>query len=200
MSYQVLLIKQMIEGLKCFLIDVETTFLHGELDEMIFMECPKGLEHENDEILLLKKSLYRLVQVARQFHKKWSEILKKIGFEVNEADLCLFLKENKIFIGTYVDDNYVIGSNNDVRKFIEDVKNEGLKLTVEEGLNDYLSCNIVFDETGKKAWIGQPHLLKKLEKDFGEEVKKMRVYKTPGTPMIGIKRPHTEEELLDSVM
>ena len=199
-SYRVLLIKQMIEGLKCFLIDVETAFLHGELEETIFMECPKGLEHEDDEVLLLKKSLYGLVQAARQFHKKWSEILKKIGFEVNEADPCLFSKENRIFIGTYVDDNFVIGKDRDVREFIEDVRNEGLKLTVEEGLNDYLSCNIVFDESGRKAWIGQPHLLKKLEKDFGEEVKKMRIYKTPGTPMVGIKRPNTEEELLDPVM
>jgi len=41
-------------------------------------------------------------------------------------------------------------------------------------------------------WIGQPHLIKKLEETFGDEVKKMRVYKSPGTPNAGIVQ--SEEE------
>ena len=155
-GYRILLVKHIVEGLSCYLIDVETAFLHGDLEELIYMECPEGLEHENDEVLLLKKSLYGLVQAAGQFHKKWTEILINIGFEVNLADLCLFAKENKLFIGTYVDDNYVIGKEEDIVEFIEDVKGQGLKLTVEKGLNDYLSCNIVFDGKRKKLGLGNP--------------------------------------------
>jgi hypothetical protein len=45
-----------------------------------------------------------------------------------------------------------------------------------------LSCEVVFSEDRKKAWLGQPHLTSKLEEKNGNEVKKFQKYKTPGTP------------------
>jgi hypothetical protein len=41
----------------------------------------------------------------------------------------------------------------------------------------------------KKAWFGQPHLVKKLSKVFGPLVTGMPTYKTPGTPGFNIVRP-----------
>ena len=46
------------------------------------MECPKEMDTESDdEILILDEYIYRLVQSAREYHKKAVAILKKIGFE-----------------------------------------------------------------------------------------------------------------------
>ena len=35
-------------------IDVETAFLNGDLEEEIYMDCPKRLDHEEDEVVLLQ--------------------------------------------------------------------------------------------------------------------------------------------------
>lgn len=53
-------------------IDVKTTFLHGNLDEEIFMSQPEGFIEEGIEgkVCLLKKSLYGLKQSPRQWFLK----------------------------------------------------------------------------------------------------------------------------------
>ena len=44
-------------------------------------------------------------------------------------------------------------------------------------------------DDGKKAWLGQPTIIKSLEKQFGERVVKKKMTVTPGTPgFIGERR------------
>jgi hypothetical protein len=83
---------------------------------------------------------------------------------------------------TYVDDNLCVGNPAALKKVCEQVKQSGLEITVEDKLTDYLSCEIRFNDDRTKAWIGQPHMTKKIEQVFGEEVAKRQVYRTPGTP------------------
>ena len=48
-------------------LDIKTTFLHGDLDEEIYMAKPQGFEVKGKENLVcrLKKSLYGLKQAPR---------------------------------------------------------------------------------------------------------------------------------------
>ena len=52
------------------IVDIETAFLYGELEEEIYMKLPEGLskyldsKNEDDECLILEKSIYGLVQAA----------------------------------------------------------------------------------------------------------------------------------------
>ncbi len=50
--------------LDAVIVDVETAFLHGNLNEEIYMNLPDGMEGSKDECLLLLKALYGLVQEA----------------------------------------------------------------------------------------------------------------------------------------
>ena len=43
------------------LIDVETAFLNGILEEEIYMEIPEGMNLPKTKCLLLQKSIYGLV-------------------------------------------------------------------------------------------------------------------------------------------
>ena len=59
---------------------------------------------------------------------------------------------------------------------------------MNDDLSDYLSCKILFDKDKKKAWLGQPHLIKNIESKFGDMVRNLQTYRTPGTPNQGIMR------------
>jgi hypothetical protein len=51
-------------------VDIETAFLHGDFNEEIYMEVPKGLAIKDKKILILQKAIYGLVQSARKFCEK----------------------------------------------------------------------------------------------------------------------------------
>ena len=52
---------------------VKTTFLHGDLDEEIYMEQPEGfVQHQKGRLVCkLEKSLYGLKQSPKQWYKKF---------------------------------------------------------------------------------------------------------------------------------
>ena len=196
-SFRIVIIFMIVFGLDALIFDVMTAFLNGDLEEEIYMDCPEGLEQEDDECLLLLKTIYGLVQSSRQCHAKFSGILKKIGFQQCRSDPCLFYRKDETGICvvlTYVDDNLWVGNPLALRKVCKQVVEEGLEITIEKELTDYLSCEIKFDKDRTKAWIGQPHMVKKIETMFGEEVSKKQVYRTPGTPGLGLVKVQNEEE------
>ena len=80
----------------------------------------------------------------------------------------------------------MVGHPEAIQQTIDNLKSEGFELKLDRSLDDYLSCKISFDREKKVGWIHQPHLITKLEKKFGELVKKLPVYKTPGTSGHGI--------------
>jgi hypothetical protein len=175
---------------------VEVAFLIGELVEVIYMYCPEGLEHQEDEVTILDKSMYGLVQSARQFNLKLSQILRKIGFEQSHADPCLFYKgtgRDCVYLVVHVDDCYVVGDLKLIQATITDIEKEGLKLKVAYDTHDYLSCEIVLSDDKKSAWLGQPHMIMKLVTQYGELVNGNITYRTPGTPGYGIVRTSIKE-------
>jgi len=196
-TYRIMLVLGMILKYDMLIMDIETAFLNGDLKEEIYMDSPKGLECQEDEALLLVKTIYGLVQSAREYFRKFITILKKIGFTGGTIDPCLMMRKNQhgiVYIAIYVDDCLLLGDKKAIEKVVEDVKKEGLNVKIEESMGDYLSCNIKFNKDKTKAWLGQPHQLKKLESTFGKLVEGMPKYKTPGTPNMNVMRPEKEDD------
>jgi len=168
-TWHILIVAMLIWKLDAVIINVETAFLHGELEEEIYMNLPEGMTGFDDECLLLLKSIYGLVQAARQWNKRLIAILKKIGFKGGYADACLMIRQTEnglVIVSVYVDDNFSVGHKKALLEFVEDLKKEGLSVKVSENLTDYLSCSIKISSDKSKAWIGQPHLIAKLEEKF----------------------------------
>ncbi len=70
-------------------------------------------------------------------------------------------------------------------------------MKVYDSLEDYLSCEIKFTNNGQSVRLGQPHLIEKLEAKFGDKVKKLQRYRTPGTPGIKIMRNPDPKDSVD---
>ena len=118
-SFRIALARMMVEKLDSLVMDVETAFLYGDVEEEIFMKSPVGMEEIDpgsspEDCYQLRKGIYGLCQAARQFWKKFVDTLKKEPFEftVSPVDPCLLFKENDIGICIsimYVDDMWIIG-------------------------------------------------------------------------------------------
>ena len=84
------------------MIDVETAFLYGKLEEEIDMEIPQGYREvfpakDMNSIgsLLLKQVQYGAVQAARQWLETISTTLETMEFQISPADPCLAYKQNQ---------------------------------------------------------------------------------------------------------
>ena len=100
-------------------LDVKTTFLHGDLDEEIYMAQPRGFEVKGKEYLVcrLKKSLYGLKQAPRQWYLKFDRFMQEHGYTQCHSNHCVYFKrlddDSYIILCLYVDDMLVVGSNMD---------------------------------------------------------------------------------------
>ncbi|KAI9176776.1 hypothetical protein LWI28_007083 [Acer negundo] len=97
-------------------MDVNNTFLHGDLAEEIYMSPPAGLRLQGEDNLVcrLHKSLYGLKQASRQWFAKFSEAICSTGFVQSWADCSLFTKtKGKLFTNLliYVDDILITGND-----------------------------------------------------------------------------------------
>jgi len=104
------------ENLHLEQLDVKTAFLHGDLEEEIFMAQPKGFEVQGKKNLVCKlhKSLYELKQALRQWYKKFNEFMRNSGFHKCEEDHCCYVKkyvDSYIILALYVDDMLIAGAN-----------------------------------------------------------------------------------------
>ncbi|KAJ9561853.1 LOW QUALITY PROTEIN: hypothetical protein OSB04_007013 [Centaurea solstitialis] len=96
-------------------LDVNIAFLHGDLNEEIYMKIPQGFAKEGDtRVCLLRKSLYGLKQASRNWYQKFTNALVDLGFKQSRADYSLFIhKEDESFVAAliYVDDVVVVGND-----------------------------------------------------------------------------------------
>ena len=63
-------------------MDVKTTFLHGDIEEEIYMKQPKGfmVKGKKELVCRLKKSLYGLKQSPRMWYQKFDTYIWGLGF------------------------------------------------------------------------------------------------------------------------
>lgn len=95
-------------------MDVKNAFLHGNIDEEIYMKQPCGLEDNTDRVCKLNKSLYGLKQAPRAWNSRFDSLMKKLGLKQSEHDKCLYFITNdkvKVYILLYVDDILLAGND-----------------------------------------------------------------------------------------
>ena len=112
-SFRIAFARMTVEKLDSSVMDVETAFLYGYIEENFLMKSPVGMEEIDpgsspEDCYQLKKGIYGLCQARRQFWRKFEDTIKKepFGFTVHSADPCMLFKENNLgicIIMMYVD-------------------------------------------------------------------------------------------------
>ena len=105
-----------VENLHLEQLDVKTAFLHGDLEEDIYMSQLEGIIVQGQKSLVckLRKCLYGLKQASRQWYKKFYSFMYRTGFKRCEADHCRYVKffdNSYIILVLYVDDMLIAGSS-----------------------------------------------------------------------------------------
>jgi histone deacetylase 1/2 len=97
-------------------LDVTNAFLHGYLEEEVYMKQPPGYDDKTKHHYLCKldKTLYGLKQAPRAWYSQLCKKLQSLGFVPSKADTSLFFykKGNYVtFMLVYVDDIIVASSS-----------------------------------------------------------------------------------------
>ena len=123
------------ENLHLEQLDVKTTFLHGDLEENLYMIQPEWFIVQGQENLVckLRKSLYGLKQAPRQWYKKFDSFIHRIGFKRCEADHCCYVKSfdnSFIILLLYADNMFIAGSS------IKEINNLKKQLSKQFAMKD----------------------------------------------------------------
>ena len=94
-------------GLKLHQMDVNTSFLNGEIEEEVYIEQPEEfvINNKKSHVYRLKKALYGLKQAPRAWYEKMDGFLMSLGFSKSVADPNLYyyiVGDESLILGSLV--------------------------------------------------------------------------------------------------
>jgi len=96
-------------------LDVNNAFLHGDLQEDVYMSLPLGISVKNpNTVCKLNKSLYGLKQATRKWYDKLTSVLIQHHYTQANSDHSLFIKQtgtSYTILLVYVDDIILVGDS-----------------------------------------------------------------------------------------
>jgi hypothetical protein len=157
-------------------MDVKSAFLHGDIDEQVYVELPTGWElfpdvfdaESGECVLHLQKALYGLKQSPRLWQLTLKAALEKLGYIPLFADQSVYRNaETGLIIITYVDDFLLIGPQGEaLGKLKEQLSKEfdmkdlgpceyflGVRITRGKGSGQITLCQ---DEYVRKTYTPRP--------------------------------------------
>ena len=182
-------------------LDVKTAFLHGDLEEEIYMQQPEGFEDKRKEDLVckLKKSLYGLKQAPRQWYKKFDSFMVGHGYRRTAADYCVYFKrypgEKFIILLLYVDDMLIVGQDRAQISKLKEELAESFEMKDLGPAKQILGMEITRDRKNRRLWLSQERYVERILERFN-----MKEAKPVTTPLGGHYKlsksscPSTEEE------
>ena len=130
-----------IEDMELVQMDVKTAFLHGDLEEDVYMKQPEGFEQPGQEELVCKlnKALYGLKQGSRQWYQKFDAFMRSQKFKRSQEDHCLYTRKisdgSLLILILYVDDMLIAG------KSIDEIANLKQMLSNQFAMKDLGDAN-----------------------------------------------------------
>ncbi|RVW66512.1 Retrovirus-related Pol polyprotein from transposon RE1 [Vitis vinifera] len=133
--------------------DVKNVFLHGELEEEIYMEVPPGYDNNlaAHTVCKLKKALYGLKQSPRAWFGRFARVMITMGYRQSQGDHTLFIKHSSsgklTALLVYVDDIIVTG-NDEERQVLNQCLAKEFEIKALGRLKYFLGIEVAHSKQG----------------------------------------------------
>jgi hypothetical protein len=178
--------------------DMETAFLHADLEEEVFVEIPKEFNiHGFDKVWKLLKSLYGLRQAPRYWSKLLCRFFASEGFVQCLIDECLFVKESTdgkpIIIVFHVDDIKVGAPKlTDIEYLFKAMIAYGLKAKHISDPKLFLQMNVSYNQDQGIFHLGQETYINSIVTNLRKGLNLSRDLKTPMETSFKVDQPASE--------
>ncbi|KAJ9546350.1 hypothetical protein OSB04_018893 [Centaurea solstitialis] len=127
-------------------LDVKNAFLHGHLQETVYMHQPPGFRDPNypDHVCHLQRSLYGLKQAPRAWYHRFTQYALRLGFQHSRSDTSLFIYRSDhavAYLLLYVDDIILTASSSDCLRRIITLLGREFAMTDLGSLNFFLGIS-----------------------------------------------------------
>ncbi|KAE8705938.1 hypothetical protein F3Y22_tig00110415pilonHSYRG00197 [Hibiscus syriacus] len=159
-------------------LDVKTTFLHGNLEEEIYMFQPEGFEEKEKKNLVcrLNKSLYGLKQAPRCWYKRFDSFIMCLGYNKLNANPCAYFKRSELKAQL-------------AREF---------EMTDLGSANKILGMQIHRDRSNRKSWLSKKNYLKNILSRFNmQDCKPISTHLPINFKLSSSMSPSSEEERME---
>ena len=149
-------------------LDVKTTFLHGELEENIYMEQPEGFvdSGKEDYVCLLKKSLYGLKQSPRQWYKRFDSFMTTHNFKRSSYDSCVYFKKSTdgsfVYLLLYVDDMLIAAKDKEEIRKVKNQLSKEFEMKDLGAAKKILGMEILRNRKAGKLYLSQKGYIEKV--------------------------------------
>ncbi|KAG8482597.1 hypothetical protein CXB51_024457 [Gossypium anomalum] len=149
-------------------LDVKTAFLHGELEEDIYMQQPEGfiVSEKEDYVCLLRKSLYGLKQSPRQWYKRFDSFMTSHDFKRSSLDSCVYFKKNSddsfVYLLLYVDDMLIAAKDKGEIRKVKAQLSEEFEMKDLGPVKKILGTEILRYRKANKLYLSQKGYIEKV--------------------------------------
>ena len=161
------------KGWEVYQLDVKSAFLHGELQEAVFIEQPQGYEvkGEEDKVYKLKKAIYGLKQAPRAWYNKIESYFEKEGFNRCPHEHTLFTKREEggkmLLVSIYVDDLIFTGNDETMFEIFKKSMKQEFDMSDLGKMKYFLGVEVL--QNSKGIFINQKKYANEVLERFGME-------------------------------
>jgi hypothetical protein len=182
-------------------LDVKTVFLHGELEEEIYMDQPEGfiVPGKEDLVCKLKRSLYGLKQSPRQWYKRFDSFMLAHGFKRSQYDSCVYIKfvnGSPIYFMLYVDDMLIVAKSKKEITTLKAQLSSEFEMKNLGVVKKILGMEIIRDNKSGLLFLSQHDYINKVVHHFNmPDAKKVTTPIPPHFKLSATQCPVTDEDI-----